>query len=72
MFVAITISMTANSNIMAQTDASNPPSTGVGWVAYSGTGQSEHLLTFWVLPGNFYRTFTNAGAPTLTAWTEWY
>lgn len=56
----------------AQTDSSNPPTTGVGTVyfngnsAYSAAGTGN--LFFIVLPGNYYRISSNGS---LVSWTEW-
>jgi len=59
---------------VAQTDASNPPTTFVGIVSVNATtgGSSNGTMTFIVLPNNYYRVTTSAtGSIGINYWTEW-
>lgn len=59
-----------NSTLVAYTDGNSSPSTVVAAQGTLNTvGQAN--ITFWVLPGNYYK-ITNPGASPLTYWTEWY
>jgi hypothetical protein len=71
MFVAASIQCnTVGALLAAYTDATTSPTTGVTCLHIVNTGQAL-CLTFWVLPGNYYRLALSAGSPTIVLWTEW-
>jgi hypothetical protein len=66
------VSVTGNfsgTNYMAQADTANPPGGGVAWI---GGSSSLNQITWWVLPGYYYRLYPNTGGAILTQWVEWY
>jgi hypothetical protein len=67
-FVSIVILGSSSTGALAKTDSSNPPTTPVGTVANADATPVNMMMTFIVLPGNFY---TVTGAGTITLWTEW-
>ena len=71
MFVEITVyGVGASGNALAYTDSASTPGTPV---AYAGgiVGSGYNVLSFWVIPGNYYRV-TNTPGVTIGIWTEWY
>lgn len=71
MFVSVVFSMTiANSQLMGQTDSSPNPTTEVAY--FVAAGGMWATVSFWVLPGNYYRANTVGTGTTLQHWTEWW
>jgi hypothetical protein len=68
MFVSVTGNF-SGTNYMAQADTANPPGNGVAWI---GGSSSLNQITWWVLPGYYYRLYPNTGGAILTQWVEWY
>ena len=70
MFVAASVYSSINSNFKGLTDAANPPTTMV--CDATPATASVALLSFIVLPGNYYKVTSTAGVANVDAWTEWY
>lgn len=60
---------TGTDPVIARTDASNPPTTIVGYQNNIVAGSGQCIL-FPVLAGNFYKI--DSPTPTLNVWTEWH
>jgi hypothetical protein len=73
MFVSVSLnsSSLSTAGIFAYTDASSNPTTLVTSVTTTFQFADYHI-TFWVLPGNYYKLTLTAGTPNLTTWVEWY
>jgi len=66
MHVVATSTISAGQAVRGYTDGGNPPGTQVAFVgAVAGTW----IVSFWVLPGNYYQVQSPG---TINAWTEWY
>lgn len=48
---------------------SNPTTTIIGNL---GISNQELMITFWVLPSNYYKVSQSGGTTGIWAWTEWY
>lgn len=72
MFVNVSLYSDATTTFTAYTDNSNPPWTTVNSI-YSQAGVNGSItLSFWVLPGSYYRVVVSNGTPRFFSWTEWY
>lgn len=76
-FVSVTVRCTAAGGAnfgqsSTYTDASNPPTTAVA-STFNGntTATQEQTMSFWVLPGNYYKVAVVTTTVTLSLWTEW-
>ncbi len=63
-------SSAANASILAQTDASTPPTTYVAYQCLPSATNAQSI-NFIVLPGNYYKVTVNVGTPGLDLWFEW-
>jgi hypothetical protein len=69
LFITVHVRLQSNGSATFFTDAAPTPTTNVGFV-WSVTADVTHSISFWVLPGNYYRS-TSGGTVTLGTWTEW-
>jgi hypothetical protein len=73
-FVTISVEAAAGGGVLkVYCDANANPSTGVCWYA-SDAAVSSHIgcLSFWVLPGYYYRAQVSSGTITKGYWIEWH
>lgn len=69
MLVAVSVQIT-NGTIAAFTDSTSNPTTQVNNATNASTSTGNVNVTFWVLPGNYYKIAGSGGS--LGVWTEWY
>jgi hypothetical protein len=67
MMVMVTVTIGTSSVFNIYTDAANPPTTPAGGANVTGASS----VSFWVMPGNFYRVVLT-GTGNLNTWVEWY
>jgi hypothetical protein len=76
MFVTVTVNMTGAANAVAVSDSSSSPTTQLSYTGSNNPGTSVNgVLSFWVLPGNYYYvslSIGSGGSGSLGNWTEWY
>jgi hypothetical protein len=66
----VSVNISGGQAAQAYTDTNNPPTTIVGTFSpSSGIGAITYMLTFVVVPGNFYRVVSGG---TIAQWIEWY
>ena len=71
MMATVTANANAGNGIAAYTDASSSPTTVVAQQTNPSTTSAITIcLSFWVLPGNWYKVTIGAGS--LNTWVEWY
>lgn len=68
MFVTIYASCNAGTFLQANTDSTTNPSLTVALVNNTGASSGNLSVSFWVLPGNYYK---GLGGTTLNGWLEW-
>jgi hypothetical protein len=68
MFVTVCASVTAGQTPTAYTDAANPPTTAVA-STFASAGTLGAALSFFVLPGNWYKVTTSGS---FASWIEWF
>jgi hypothetical protein len=72
-FHTVSVSMNSSSgNLIATTDSSSSPSTPVASTSNFSSGFTNMSISFWVLPGNYYKVALAVAGGTLQYWTQWY
>jgi hypothetical protein len=72
-FHTVTVSMNSTSTpLIAYTDSSTSPTTVVASITNQSSTYSNMCLSFWVLPGNYYKVALGVAGGTLQYWTQWY
>jgi hypothetical protein len=72
-FHTVTVSMNSTSTpLIAYTDSSSSPTTVVASITNQSSTYSNMCLSFWVLPGNYYKVALGVAGGTLQYWTQWY
>jgi hypothetical protein len=69
MFINVTVTCGSGTGANAYTDAATSPTQFVGAVANTNTTPENLTLSFFVLPGNYYKV---TGSGTQNGWIEWY
>jgi hypothetical protein len=70
LMVTVTVQVVPANALNAYCDAASNPTTFVAAPVNQGGNTANTCVSFWVLPGYYYRITSTGG--TLSYWTEWY
>ena len=70
-FVTVSVALSATSTAEALTDSASNPTTIVSYASQGFSSTTDQVITFIVLPNNYYKVINTSGTVTLLYWTEW-
>jgi len=71
MMVAVTAIAANGGSLIGVTDSASSPTTVVISAQNASATGMNIAVSFWVLPGNYYKVYTATGTATSPIWTEW-